>query len=131
MWWVILFCVLPIGVRSQEESGEVVAGTDPGAPVVANIKQKLIWTTAITSIVWTAFALLLMSGWPHDGQWHVFAAIGEPPCCTCEAERRLCTCETGLSLPRKCLMAFPPRTFAPRLTCSSAAFFRFGGWGVE
>ncbi len=63
MWWVILFCVLPIGVRSQEESGEIVTGTDPGAPVVANIKQKLIWTTAITSIVWTAFALLLMSGW--------------------------------------------------------------------
>jgi hypothetical protein len=67
---------------------------------------------------------------PHDGHKHVFAAMGQPPCCTCEAERRLCTCETGLSPPRKCLMAFPPRTFAPRLTCSSAAFFRLGV-GVE
>ena len=33
LWWVVLFAVLPFGVRSQDESGEVEAGTDPGAPV--------------------------------------------------------------------------------------------------
>ena len=35
IWWVVLFAVLPFGVRSQEESGEVAPGTDPGAPAIA------------------------------------------------------------------------------------------------
>ena len=33
IWWVVLFMVLPFGVRSQDESGEVSPGTDPGAPM--------------------------------------------------------------------------------------------------
>ncbi len=33
IWWIVLFAVLPWGVRSQEESGSVSPGTDPGAPV--------------------------------------------------------------------------------------------------
>ena len=32
IWWLVLFTVLPWGARSQRESGEVAAGTDPGAP---------------------------------------------------------------------------------------------------
>jgi predicted secreted protein len=63
MWWVVLFCVLPIGVRSQQESGEVVEGTEPGAPVIANIKQKMLLTTAITLVLWAIFALVIASGW--------------------------------------------------------------------
>ena len=51
IWWVVLFAVLPWGVRSQEESGEVVPGTDPGAPVSHRIWMKLIWTTVVASVV--------------------------------------------------------------------------------
>jgi predicted secreted protein len=29
IWWVVLFAVLPFGVRSQHEEGEMPAGTDP------------------------------------------------------------------------------------------------------
>jgi predicted secreted protein len=63
MWWIVLFCVLPFGARSQAEMGEVVEGTDPGAPVVANIKQKIIWTSLITAVVWGVFYLVVSSGW--------------------------------------------------------------------
>jgi predicted secreted protein len=63
MWWLVLFCVLPFGVRSQAEAGDVIEGTDPGAPVVANMKKKVVWTTAITILVWGCFALLIESGW--------------------------------------------------------------------
>ena len=31
-WWIVLFAVLPWGVRSQSEAGDVVPGSDPGAP---------------------------------------------------------------------------------------------------
>ena len=52
IWWVVLFAVLPWGVRAQGEEG--VPGTDPGAPVVSNIKLKLIWTTIVASVIFIA-----------------------------------------------------------------------------
>src|SRR5215475_11580540 len=50
-WWLMLFVVLPFGVRSQEEEGSVVPGTDPGAPVVPLLVKKLIWNTILTGVV--------------------------------------------------------------------------------
>ena len=50
-WWVLLFIVLPFGVRSQDEDGEVVPGTDPGAPVMPLLVKKLVWNTIITGVV--------------------------------------------------------------------------------
>ena len=49
IWWVVLFAVLPWGVRAQGADG--VPGTDPGAPVMTNLKMKLVWTTAVTSVI--------------------------------------------------------------------------------
>jgi predicted secreted protein len=55
IWWLTLFAVLPWGVRSQHEDGEISPGTDPGAPVLPRIALRLLWTTVIASLV---FALL-------------------------------------------------------------------------
>jgi predicted secreted protein len=55
MWWLVFFAVLPFGIRSQDEHGEVVRGTDPGAPAVHGLRIKLVWTTAVATIVFTAF----------------------------------------------------------------------------
>ncbi len=51
VWWLVLFVVLPWGVRSQEEGGEIVQGSDPGAPVIPRLRWKLVWTTVIASVV--------------------------------------------------------------------------------
>ena len=51
LWWVTLFLTLPFGVRSQHEEGEGAPGTDPGAPIMARMGYKLIWTTVISGIV--------------------------------------------------------------------------------
>lgn len=48
IWWLTLFAVLPIGVRSQEEAGEVVPGSEIGAPVKARMGFKVLLTTAIS-----------------------------------------------------------------------------------
>ena len=32
IWWIILFAILPIGVVTQEESGDVTPGTEASAP---------------------------------------------------------------------------------------------------
>jgi predicted secreted protein len=51
LWWLVLFLTLPFGVRSQHEDGESVAGTDPGAPILARMGRKLIWTTIISAVI--------------------------------------------------------------------------------
>jgi predicted secreted protein len=57
IWWVVLFAVLPWGVRSQVESGDVVPGSDPGAPAVPNLVAKLVWTTVVATIVFALAAV--------------------------------------------------------------------------
>lgn len=51
LWWVVLFAVLPFGVRSQAEDGATVPGSDPGAPTMHRMMWKLIWTTIISAIL--------------------------------------------------------------------------------
>jgi predicted secreted protein len=51
IWWVVLFAVLPWGVRSQHESGAVAPGSDPGAPAIPQLKRKLVWTTIVAAAV--------------------------------------------------------------------------------
>jgi predicted secreted protein len=55
IWWIVLFAVLPFGVRSQHEDGDMPPGTDPGAPVLSRLRAKLLWTTIVASVL---FALL-------------------------------------------------------------------------
>ena len=58
IWWTVLFAVLPFGVRSQHESGAVASGTDPGAPEVPRLWQKLIWTTVAASVIFALCAVV-------------------------------------------------------------------------
>jgi predicted secreted protein len=62
IWWVVLFAVLPWGVRSQQESGEVAPGTDPGAPVAARLGRKLIWTTLVAAVIFAAVYAVYAKG---------------------------------------------------------------------
>ena len=63
MWWIVLFVTLPFGVRSQHEDGEGVAGTDPGAPVMARMGRKLIWTTVISIAIYAVALLAYNAGY--------------------------------------------------------------------
>ena len=49
MWWIVLFAVLPFGVRSQHETQEYALGTDPGAPTAPLMVRKVIWTSIISA----------------------------------------------------------------------------------
>ncbi|MBO6825123.1 MAG: DUF1467 family protein [Sneathiella sp.] len=55
MWFVVLFTVLPWGVRTQQDEGEVEPGTVESAPANPAIWKKLLATTIVTGIL---FALL-------------------------------------------------------------------------
>lgn len=55
IWWLTLFAVLPFGVRSQHEAGEIAPGSDPGAPAIPSVGKKLIWTTIVTTLLFAVF----------------------------------------------------------------------------
>ena len=51
IWWTVLFVVLPFGVRSQAETGEVTQGTEPGAPALPGLLRKAAITSVIAAVV--------------------------------------------------------------------------------
>lgn len=62
LWFLTLFVVMPIGQRSQADAGEVVLGTHEGAPAGVPWRKKLLWTTAITALMWAIVAYIIFSG---------------------------------------------------------------------
>ena len=55
IWMVVLFTVLPWGVKTQAESGEdIEPGTVESAPVHAHMLKKCIATTLITAVIFAA-----------------------------------------------------------------------------
>lgn len=66
LWWLILFAVLPFGVKRDVAPEE---GNDPGAPVNPMLLKKFIWTSIITAIVTAGLygldraGLLTMTAW--------------------------------------------------------------------
>ncbi len=55
IWWVVLFAVLPFGVRSHAETGtEHQVGTDAGSPVAIRMGLKLLATTGISAVLFAA-----------------------------------------------------------------------------
>jgi predicted secreted protein len=55
IWWIVLLAVLPWGVRSQHEGGDMAPGTDPGAPTHFRLGWKMLWTTLVASVLFAAF----------------------------------------------------------------------------
>ena len=62
VWWITLFAVLPWGVKSQHEAnGEFDGqGRDPGAPVRPLMLRKVMATTVIAAILWSAIAYVMI-----------------------------------------------------------------------
>jgi predicted secreted protein len=56
IWWVVLFAVLPFGVKSQHEAGatDLPRGADAGAPVAPMLLRKALWTTIISALLFAA-----------------------------------------------------------------------------
>lgn len=47
VWWTVLFAVLPIGLRTQEEEGHVVPGTPESAPA----RPRFLFIIGLTSLI--------------------------------------------------------------------------------
>lgn len=62
-WWLSFFCVLPIGVQGQfEDDGDIVDGTEAGAPKQPMLKKKVLWAS-IGAVGLTLLAHFLVVPW--------------------------------------------------------------------
>lgn len=63
IWFITLFAVLPFGVVTQEEAGEVVPGTPESAPASPRIWRVVIINTIVASIVFAIVWAALTFKW--------------------------------------------------------------------
>lgn len=59
IWWVVLFTVLPFGVRPP---AEVEEGHDPGAPAKPMMWRKILITTVIATTLWIGAYFVIENG---------------------------------------------------------------------
>ncbi len=61
IWWLMLFIVLPIGMRTQGDAGEVVPGTPASAPAAPRLLRILILTTLSSAAVFAVVYKILVT----------------------------------------------------------------------
>ncbi len=54
-WWLVLFAVLPIGLRTQDEEQDVTLGTVSSAPRGPHMLRAVLLTTLVTAVVMGVF----------------------------------------------------------------------------
>jgi predicted secreted protein len=62
IWWTVLFAVLPFGVRTQGDAGEIVPGTPASAPVAPRLKRVALVTTLVAAAVFAVVYVVVVSG---------------------------------------------------------------------
>jgi len=50
-WWLVLFAILPFGLRTQDDEQDVTLGTVPSAPRGPHMLRAMLWTTLVTAIL--------------------------------------------------------------------------------
>lgn len=61
-WWLALLIVMPFGVRTQEEVGEVEPGTIPSAHANPMIRRRLILATLMAAAAFAVYYVV----WVND-----------------------------------------------------------------
>ena len=59
LFFVVLFILLPRGLETQEEQGEVVKGTPRSAPAQVNMGRKFLWAAIFSAALVGLGALVL------------------------------------------------------------------------
>lgn len=60
IWWIVLFAMLPIGVRTQAEEGDVSPGTAESAPHLPRLLPKMLATTVVASVVFAILYVIIV-----------------------------------------------------------------------
>ena len=61
IWFITLFVVLPFGVHTQGEAGDVVPGTPESAPHTSNMPKLFLINTVVASVVFAVVYAVIAS----------------------------------------------------------------------
>lgn len=78
IWFVVLFVVLPLRLKSQDETGDVVPGTPRSAPDNPQLRRKLLTVTWVSALIWIVVAGIILSGLITVRDIDVFNRMGPP-----------------------------------------------------
>lgn len=62
IWFLVLFVMLPIGLETQGDRGDVVPGTPESSPANLNMAKKARLVTLIAAGIWVIVAGVIFSG---------------------------------------------------------------------
>ena len=63
IWFMVLFVVLPLRLKTQGDMGERLVGTHAGSPATGfSMKRKIRVTTLVALVVWAAIAGVIIWG---------------------------------------------------------------------
>ena len=63
IWFMTFFVALPIRIKTQGDLGDVVPGTQAGAPEHHHLRKKAVITTVVACVLWAIIAGIILSGW--------------------------------------------------------------------
>lgn len=67
IWWLVIFLILPFGIHTQQDAGDVTLGTTPSAPLKPMLIRKAIITSIVSAILlflfWYAY---VVKGWTPE-----------------------------------------------------------------
>ncbi len=58
VWWVVLFAMLPVGLRTQDDEKDVTLGTVSSAPRGPHMLKVVIRTTIVSVLIFATFYVL-------------------------------------------------------------------------
>ncbi|MGL4406168.1 MAG: DUF1467 family protein [Notoacmeibacter sp.] len=61
VWWIVLFAVLPFGMRAQEEDQAVIAGTPASAPTRSHFGKAAWRTTLVSAVLFGIFYFMFVT----------------------------------------------------------------------
>lgn len=76
IWFLTLFCVLPIRLETQGDQGEIEPGTHSGSPANPQMKKRFLITSAIAFVLWGVLVAVVLSGVFSVRDFDVFNRMG-------------------------------------------------------
>lgn len=55
IWWITLFALLPVGLRTQDEDNDVTLGTVASAPARSHVRRAFLRTTIVATVIFAAY----------------------------------------------------------------------------
>lgn len=62
IWFMSFLIILPLRLKTQGESGNIVPGTHASAPENPDIKRKVKITTLVAFVLWIVIAAIILTG---------------------------------------------------------------------